>query len=61
MLAYIVDANAGRSSSAVATNSVFRGVFAFISTETAVPMQVSMTYFSIIYYLICTSGPFGGW
>ncbi|KAF7767901.1 hypothetical protein Agabi119p4_7144 [Agaricus bisporus var. burnettii] len=39
MLAYIVDANAGRSSSAVATNSVFRGIFAFISTETAVPMQ----------------------
>ncbi|KAF9446367.1 MFS general substrate transporter [Macrolepiota fuliginosa MF-IS2] len=39
ILAYIVDANAGRSSSAVATNSVFRGIFAFISTELAVPMQ----------------------
>lgn len=39
-LAYIVDANAGRSSTAVATNSAFRGVFAFIGIETAVPLQV---------------------
>ncbi|KXN88549.1 hypothetical protein AN958_07185 [Leucoagaricus sp. SymC.cos] len=39
ILAYIVDANIGRSSSAVATNSVFRGVFAFLGTEVAVPMQ----------------------
>lgn len=40
-LAYIVDANVGRSSTAVATNSAFRGVFAFVATEIAVPMQVS--------------------
>ena len=40
-LAYIVDANVGRSSSAVACNSLFRGVFAFISAEIAVPLQVN--------------------
>ncbi|KAJ3567084.1 hypothetical protein NP233_g6600 [Leucocoprinus birnbaumii] len=38
-LAYIVDANNGRSATAVATNSAFRGFFAFIATEIAVPMQ----------------------
>ncbi|KAI0927466.1 hypothetical protein AcV5_007999 [Taiwanofungus camphoratus] len=38
-LAYIVDANVGRSSSAVASNSFFRGLFAFIATEVAVPLQ----------------------
>ncbi|KAI0298143.1 major facilitator superfamily domain-containing protein [Multifurca ochricompacta] len=41
-LAYIVDANPGRSSAAVATNSCFRGVAAFVFTEVAVPMQDSM-------------------
>lgn len=40
MLAYIVDANIGRSSGAVATSTFFRGILAFISLETAVPMQV---------------------
>jgi len=39
-LAYIVDANAGRSSVVVAANSAFRGIFAFVATEIAVPMQV---------------------
>ncbi|KAI0351439.1 MFS general substrate transporter [Trametes cingulata] len=39
-LAYIVDANTGRSSSAVATNSSFRGFFAFVAAEVAVPLQV---------------------
>ncbi|PFH53304.1 hypothetical protein AMATHDRAFT_137906 [Amanita thiersii Skay4041] len=39
MLAYIVDSNKGRSSTAVATNSAFRGIFAFIGTEVVVPMQ----------------------
>lgn len=39
-LAYIVDSNAGRSSSAVATNSLFRGLFAFAAAEVAVPLQV---------------------
>ncbi|OCH91100.1 vacuolar DHA amino acid exporter [Obba rivulosa] len=38
-LAYIVDANVGRSSSAVATNSCFRGVTAFIAAEVAIPLQ----------------------
>ncbi|KAI0754630.1 MFS general substrate transporter [Daedaleopsis nitida] len=37
--AYIVDANSGRSSSAAATNSTFRGVTAFVATEVAVPLQ----------------------
>ncbi|KAH9165515.1 MFS general substrate transporter [Lactarius sanguifluus] len=41
-LAYIIDANPGRSSAAVATNSWFRGVAAFIFTEAAVPLQDSM-------------------
>ncbi|KAF9234682.1 MFS general substrate transporter [Melanogaster broomeanus] len=38
-LAYIVDANTGRSSIAVATNSSFRGVSAFVAAEIAVPLQ----------------------
>ncbi|KAG6840823.1 hypothetical protein C0991_004114 [Blastosporella zonata] len=38
-LAYIVDSNTGRSSSAVATNSAFRGVTAFVAVEIAVPLQ----------------------
>ncbi|KAI0727680.1 major facilitator superfamily domain-containing protein [Fomitopsis betulina] len=41
-LAYIVDANVGRSSAAVASNSFFRGVSAFIATEIAVPLQESI-------------------
>lgn len=38
-LAYIVDANPGRSCTAVATNSSFRGSLAFVSVMTAVPLQ----------------------
>ncbi|KAG6372759.1 major facilitator superfamily domain-containing protein [Boletus reticuloceps] len=38
-LAYIVDANVGQSSSAVATNSSFRGMSAFVAVEIAVPLQ----------------------
>jgi len=38
-LAYIVDANVGRSSTAVACNSMFRGVLAFVATEVAVPLD----------------------
>ncbi|KAF9230561.1 MFS general substrate transporter [Melanogaster broomeanus] len=38
-LAYIVDANTGRSSSAVATNSSFRGASGFVAAEIAVPLQ----------------------
>jgi len=41
-LAYIVDANPGRSSEAVAMNSCFRGVSAFIFMEVAVPLQDSI-------------------
>ncbi|KAF8483111.1 MFS general substrate transporter [Gautieria morchelliformis] len=41
-LAYIVDANVGRSSTAVATNSMFRGVTGFIAAEVAVPLQDSL-------------------
>ncbi|KAI0345658.1 vacuolar DHA amino acid exporter [Trametopsis cervina] len=41
-LAYIVDANNGRSSSAVACNSMFRGGIAFIGAEIAVPLQDSI-------------------
>jgi hypothetical protein len=40
MLAYLVDANNGRSAIASATNSTFRGLFSFVATEIAVPMQV---------------------
>ncbi|KAG6826635.1 hypothetical protein H0H92_015052 [Tricholoma furcatifolium] len=39
ILAYIVDCNPGRSSAAVATNSAFRGISAFIAIEIAVPLQ----------------------
>ncbi|KAG1795336.1 MFS general substrate transporter [Suillus plorans] len=38
-LAYIVDANTGRSSMAVAANSSVRGLFAFVAAEIAVPLQ----------------------
>ncbi|EIW78232.1 MFS general substrate transporter [Coniophora puteana RWD-64-598 SS2] len=38
-LSYVVDANVGRSSSAVASNSLFRGVFAFVAAEVAIPLQ----------------------
>lgn len=48
-LAYIVDANTGRSSTAFAGNSLFRGVFAFVATELAVPLQVC-------HILRCTDG-----
>lgn len=39
-LAYLVDANPGRSAAAVATNSSFRGSLAFVSAMIAVPLQV---------------------
>ncbi|KAG2109874.1 major facilitator superfamily domain-containing protein [Suillus discolor] len=38
-LTYLVDANPGRSSTAVAVNSSFRGFFAFVSVMIAVPLQ----------------------
>lgn len=41
-LAYIVDANPGRSSIVVATNSAFRCVFAFVAIEVAIPIQVAI-------------------
>jgi len=45
-LAYIVDANGGRSSSAIACNSLIRGLGAFIATELAVPLQVCSIFCS---------------
>lgn len=50
-LSYIVDANTGRSSTAVATNSAFRGVSAFVATEIAVPLQVG-SLFSLFCWLL---------
>ena len=41
-LAYIADSNIGRSSSAFATNSFFRGAMACVATEAAVPLQNSL-------------------
>lgn len=38
-LAYVVDSNAGNSSSAVAANSSIRGASAFVAAEVAVPLQ----------------------
>jgi hypothetical protein len=51
-LAYLVDANNGRSSTAVALNSVFRGVIAFVATEITVPLQVctAFWYYKIFSY-----------
>ncbi|TFK31058.1 major facilitator superfamily domain-containing protein, partial [Crucibulum laeve] len=48
-LAYIVDANNGRSSTAVATNSAFRGLSAFVATEIAVPLQDGLGDGAYIY------------
>jgi hypothetical protein len=38
-LAYLVDANPGRSSSAIACNSFFRGTFAFVASQVALPIR----------------------
>ncbi|KAF5376834.1 hypothetical protein D9757_008897 [Collybiopsis confluens] len=60
-LAYIVDANVGRSSSAVALNASFRGTFAFVFEEVAVPMQDSLGdgwMYSIIAVVMAVSGAF---
>ncbi|EJT99833.1 MFS general substrate transporter [Dacryopinax primogenitus] len=38
-LAYVVDANVGRSSTAVAVNSSFRGAAGFVAAEVAIPLQ----------------------
>ena len=43
-MAYLVDANNGRSSTAVALNSAFRGTFAFVATEITVPLQVCTAF-----------------
>ncbi|KAF8884888.1 major facilitator superfamily domain-containing protein [Gymnopilus junonius] len=39
IMAYIIDANPGRSSTAAVAASAFRGVLAFTAAETAVPLQ----------------------
>lgn len=51
-LAYIVDANVGRSSSAVATNSCFRGISAFIAAEAAVPLQVCQLLQNLMRFML---------
>ena len=43
-LAYLVDANNGRSSTAVALGIAFRGFFAFVATEIVVPLQVCTAF-----------------
>ena len=50
-LAYLVDANNGRSSTAVALNSAFRGVFAFVATEITVPLQVRTEFWGCYLYI----------
>ena len=47
-----MDSNKGRSSTAVATNSAFRGFFAFVALEIAVPMQVGMGNGRFCWYRI---------
>ncbi|PPQ71064.1 hypothetical protein CVT26_011466 [Gymnopilus dilepis] len=42
ILAYIVDANSGRSSSAVPVNSFCRGLMAFVAAEIAIPLQTAL-------------------
>ncbi|KAK4057455.1 hypothetical protein OIO90_001524 [Microbotryomycetes sp. JL221] len=42
LLAYVVDANPGRSSSAVACNSLFRGVLACVASQVAEPIIVPL-------------------
>lgn len=41
-MAYVVDANAGRSVMAAACNSLFRGGFAFVFAEACVPLQTAI-------------------
>ena len=62
-LAYVVDANVGRSSSAVAINSGFRGSLAFMSAEIAVPLQVRDLYRRLLSKLhgIFTGFNWGWW
>ncbi|KAF9068628.1 major facilitator superfamily domain-containing protein [Rhodocollybia butyracea] len=58
-LAYIVDSNVGRSSSAVALNSFFRCTLAFIFEEIAVPMQDGLGdgwMYTIIAFIMGVSG-----
>ncbi|KAG7562297.1 hypothetical protein FFLO_02285 [Filobasidium floriforme] len=58
-LAYLVDANPGRSSSAIACNSFFRGTFAFVASQVALPIRNSIgdgglyTIFSGLLALSC--------
>ncbi|KAK2465780.1 hypothetical protein APHAL10511_002324 [Amanita phalloides] len=58
-LAYIVDANQGRSSTALAMNSLFRGLFAFVATEVVVPLQDGLGdgwMMTLWAFLMLTSG-----
>lgn len=56
-LAYIVDANTGRSSTAVAANSSWRGIMGLIIAEISVPLQVrpTLAIFSKLCFIHCLS------
>ncbi|KAF8713191.1 MFS general substrate transporter, partial [Rhizoctonia solani] len=51
-LAYIVDSNPGRASSAIATNSSFRGISGLIAAEISVPLKVRWPYPTYLSRLI---------
>ena len=51
-IAYIVDANTGRSSTAVAANSSWRGIVGLIIAEISVPLQVRPT--PAIFLKLCS-------
>ncbi|KAF9062174.1 vacuolar DHA amino acid exporter [Rhodocollybia butyracea] len=59
ILAYMVDSNVGRSSTAFALNSFFKGTLAFIFEEVAVPMQDGLGdgwMYTIIAFIMGISG-----
>lgn len=62
-LAFIVDANPGRSSSAVACNSLFRGVLAAIAAQVATPAinGIGNGWYYTIFACILIGGELGLW
>ena len=51
-LAYLADANIGRTFSAFAMNSVSRGTSAFMAVEVVVPLQVNINFMRIVKLII---------
>ena len=51
-LAYLADANIGRTFSAFALNSLSRGTSAFMAVESVVPLQVNMNFMQVVKLLI---------